>query len=307
MATIAQSGRNKLWFGTIGNMGWFPTPNRGADVSPTGWSAGGQLLNGGAYQFGSFNSARTYQFEWPASSERKHAQKLKAYADGTYGRGLIYFVDPLIYDQNVLPAMWADPSMGVGFEANTLVPGIYPTALPSEAPASFEGPSQAAFYNFGTAPAQQVSDLDDSNSVFIPIPEGHVLYLGGFYSYTGTARVRYSYVSSSGAVSGNTIVNPPAPSEMFSAVAFSSPGTAGIRLWVGKTSSAAATITLSFLIARLINSTSPSFGPNHWVPGQGHSGCRFSMYPTITNQSGVGGGQVSFAATFQEVGSWVKG
>lgn len=307
MATIAQSGRNKLWFGTIGNMGWFPTPNRGADVSPAGWSAGGQLLNGGAYQFGSFNSARTYQFEWPMSSERRHSQKMKAFADGTYGRGLIYFIDPLIYDQNVLPAMWADPSMGVGFEANALVPGVTPTALPSEAPASMEGPSQAAFYSFGFGTAPQISNLDDSNSVFIPIPEGFQVILASHYSYTGTARIRYSLVAPSGAVSGNYSLPPSTPSYPFPRAIQSAPNVAGIRLWVGKSSTSSASITLSSMMARITPAGSTQDGDPIWYPGQGHSGCRFSMYPTITNQTGVGGGQVSFAATFQEVGSWVKG
>lgn len=44
-----------------------------------------------------------------------------------------------------------------------------------------------------------------------------------------------------------------------------------------------------------------------WIGGQGHSGCRFIGKPTYVNNTGVDGGQVSFAASFREVGLWVNG
>lgn len=44
------------------------------------------------------------------------------------------------------------------------------------------------------------------------------------------------------------------------------------------------------------------YGP--WVGGQGHSGCRFDGEPTYIEYTGVNGGQVGYAATFREVGSW---
>ena len=44
-----------------------------------------------------------------------------------------------------------------------------------------------------------------------------------------------------------------------------------------------------------------------WIGGMGHSGCRFAGKPTYVGNTGVGGGQVSFAATFVGVGSWIHG
>lgn len=153
MAILAENGRRNLWFGTVDKMGWVATPNRGADVSPEGWNEGGSLLNGGAYQLNSFNSAKNYVFEWPESSSREAAQLMKSYADGTYGRGLIYFVDPLCYTTNILPAMWADPSMAVGEETNTLVPGVTPTGIPSTGSDDLNLPVKSAYYNLANVGA----------------------------------------------------------------------------------------------------------------------------------------------------------
>lgn len=313
MTVLAENGRRKLWFGTLDRMEWLPTPNRGADVSPEGWNAGGGLLSGGAYQLGSFNSAKNYSFEWPSSSSRQAAQLMKSYADGSYGRGLIYFIDPLTYNTNVLPALWADPSMAVASESNTLVPGVTPTSTPTSASASLRLPVQSAFYNLNLTGVTGPETLDDSNSVFIPIPEGYSMLLGAFYSATGSAGVYYSPVFSGGAASGATRLSeiPLNAAGVVNTLVISSPGQVGVRVWVGKTSSGPATITLSAMTARIFDieraSTPGHTGGDFWSGGQGHSGCRFTGYPTYINQTGVDGGQVSYAASFREVGSWVTG
>ena len=41
-----------------------------------------------------------------------------------------------------------------------------------------------------------------------------------------------------------------------------------------------------------------------WVGGQGNSGCRFVGSPTYIENTGVNGGQISYAASFKEVGDW---
>lgn len=313
MSVLAEDGRRNLWFGTVDRMEWVPTPNRGADVSGVGWQAGGELLSGGAYQFNSFNSAKNFSFEWPQSSSRTAAQLMKSYADGTYGRGLIYFLDPLTYNTNVLPALWADPSMGIGSESNTLVPGVTPTATPTTGNSELRLPVRSAFYNLTPVGVTTPETLDDSNSVFIPIPDGFSLFMGAFYSSTGSAGVFYSSVSQGGAVTGASQVVPLdiAGEDLFNTFIATSPGQVGIRVWVGKISSGTSTVTLSALHARLFPQGVPyqslQTGEPFWVGGQGHSGCRFTGYPTYINNTGTDGGQVSYAASFREVGSWVMG
>lgn len=309
MAVLAKNGRKNLWFGTLDRMQWVATPNSGADVSPQGWDAGGSTLQGGAFQLNSFNSAKNYVFEWPSSSSREAAQLMKSYADGTFGRGLIYFVDPLIYDTNILPAMWADPSMAVGEESHLLSPGATISYAPTTGNPDFQMPVRTVTYNFSSAGTMSPAILDDSNSVFLPIPEGFQLVIGVLGSYSGGGAVRCSRVSLGGAVSGTVTIPAlsPAGTSLFSSVITPAPGEVGVRLWMGKAVSGAASVTLSALHARLAPLGAPTPGPNHWVGGQGHSGCRFSGKPTYMNHTGVNGGQVSYAATFREVGSWVVG
>lgn len=324
MAVLAENGRTNFWFGTIERMGWFPTPNRGADVSPEGWDAGGPLLSGGAYQFNSFGSAKNYSFEWPASSTRQHAQLMKSYSEGSFGRGLIYFLDPLTYLTNILPAMWADPSMGIGDESFSLIPGVKPTGAPSSAPADLMLPTREAVYDTSDSTVSFDGSgnpvLDDSNSVFIPIPEGHSLLLGGVYSSSNSeAGVYFSNVTSTGAITGAYRIptNPGTvtwgPGTDWRMLTVSTSLVKGVRLWIGSgATSPGGVISVNGLSARLLSYSastldSSTVGPAYWMGGQGHSGCRFSGRPTYLNQTGVNGGQVSFAATFREVGSWVNG
>ena len=309
MTVLSQDRRNALWFGTLERMGWVPTPNSGASVATEGWNAGGTLLSGGGYQLGSFSSHKNYIFEWPSSSSRTAAQLIKSYYDGTYGRGLIYFIDPLTYDTNILPAMWADPSMGIAQESSTLVPGVEPIPVATPGGATLRLPVTSALYDLSGVGVTGPSFLNDSNSVFIPIPSGHELHLGAIYSSTGTGGVYYSEVSSSGSISGTHPVSPLPVSgpTLFNVDVAITPWVAGIRLWVGKTSPVVSTVTLTAMSARLSRQGSPVGGEPFWIGGQGHSGCRFMGPPTYVNMTGVNGGQVSYAASFREVGSWVIG
>lgn len=315
MAVLAREGRNNLWFGTVDRMQWFPTPNRGADVSAVGWEAGGELLNGGAYQLNSISSARNFSFEWPSSSSREAAQLMKSYAEGSYGRGLIYFVDPLTYSTNLFPAHWADPSMTAGFEAPSLVPGVEPTSVVASGGDAMNLPVRSAVYNLAETGPTDPNSLDDSNSVFIPIPEGFALYMGAVYQVSGEGSVYFSKVARGGAVGTPTVI-PASPPEggafgLMTAAALTQPGEIGVRVWVGRTSSAPGVLTLNGMVARLsplANLSQPeSYVSDPWIGGQGHSGCRFAGKPTYINYSGTNGGQVGFAATFREVGSWAVG
>lgn len=308
MAFIAQSRRNNLWFGTEQAFGWFPTPLRGADVSPQGWNDGGLLLNGGGYQLNSFGSHKNYIFEWPSVSSREVAQRMKSYADGTYGRGLIYFVDPLIYNTNVLPAMWADPSMGLGYEGASLVYNVDPVSLPTSGWQINNLPVNSAYYDLGGIASGW---RGKEEAVFIPIPEGHYLALGAIYASTGTGGVFCRLQNSSGAL-GATATLPGIAANattIHNVTLAQGSHTSGVWVYVGKSAAGSASVTLSALSARVIDLTrfKPSDVEGPWIGGQGHSGCRFVGKPTYMNNTGVDGGQVSFAASFREVGSWVYG
>lgn len=296
-----QSQRKALWFGTEERMGWFATPNQGADSSPSGWAAGGTLLNGGGYEFASWGSHKTYTYEWPASSAPEVAQLMKSYRDGSFGRGLIYFIDPLAYTTNILPALWADPSMAVGGEGPSIVPGVEPEGVPTSGGGSNFLPTSSAY--FSAVPAGDASDV--ARTVFIPIPEGFVLHMGAFYS--GSAEICVSPVTSSGALQPAVPLTPLAPNAT-NIAPDTFTGGRGVRLWVRGPGD----LTATALIARLVKvGATPGAvaritrGP--WIGGQGHSGCRFQGAPTYVTNNPIAGGRIGFAATFREVGSWEYG
>ena len=74
-----------------------------------------------------------------------------------------------------------------------------------------------------------------------------------------------------------------------------------------------------FYCPTVVNGEHPDLGPFHgsmplevpgstplteWLGGQGNSGCRFVGSPTYIENTGVNGGQISYAASFKEVGDW---
>lgn len=294
--------RRCFWFGTADYMQWFPTPLQGAEMSPEGWGVGGTLLNGGGYQFNSWGSHKVYTFEWPRASSTETAQLMKSYSDGTYGRGLMYFLDPLIYDKNVLPAQWADPSIAINDEGATLVQGVRPTSLPATDWKAKALPLRLTSYNV-TVPA---GFRGREQAVFIPIPTGYQLHLGAIYSRTGTGGVFYAPQNSNGTV-GSPVQVTASTTSAASLVTNTVSGVDGIWLYVGRSSTAASTVTLHAMSAVLNPEGQDRPTVTKWHGGMGHSGTRFSGRPTWTANTPLNGGQVSFAASFREVGSWVYG
>lgn len=70
-----------------------------------------------------------------------------------------------------------------------------------------------------------------------------------------------------------------------------------------KTNATTATVDLYGLTAR-VTPTTANQTLTEWLGGQGNSGCRFVGSPTYIENTGVNGGQISYAASFKEVGDW---
>lgn len=326
---MAYDTRKNMWIAVEGGWsGWFRTPNRGADMSPQGWSANGTLLNGGGYALNSWGSHKRYTFEWPSSSTRDDAQFMKSLSDGTYGRGLIHFITPDIVRKNVLPARVADPSMAVGNEGASLVYGMVPEGVPTSSWRTNKLPVSSAQYNLNTVPAGFRGNED---STFIPIPEGYVLGIIAFYQTTGTAGLFLTRVTDSWANSTTERVPETANSKVNPTIhVVNRNGAEGVRLWLGRSDTSQSTATLSGLFVCLVPENqlyTPVFGTGYgdlpygvgpyggestlpsllhgWTGGMGHSGCRFQGKPTYeVNGNFDGEYRIGFAASFIEVGSY---
>ena len=301
---VVGSGRNNFWFGTEEYMDFIRTPNRGAPMDVDSWSTSGTYLNGGGFGQYSFGGHMMYIFEWPESSTRQLAQLMRDYRRGIYGRGLIYFLDPTIYDLNILPARWAAPSLACDDEGASMVYGYNPESVITSGWETNRLPIQSAYYNLASVTEGY---RDTGDSVFIPIPTGYTLYLGAVYTKTGSGVISAYPVDANGTLGTPTVLTEVAVNAT-DLVPDTFSGGRGIRIQLGKTATGAATVTATALIGRLYRTslTPPaSFSAGPWIGGKGHSGCRFEGEPTEVAISGVNGGTRQFAASFREVGSWV--
>lgn len=287
-----------MWFGTEERMGWIPAPNSGADMNSEAWSVGGTLMSGGGYQSHSWGSHKTYTFEWSNASSVEASLLMKSYRDGSYGRGLLYFIDPLLYTQNILPARLADPSMAIGDESASLVYDADPTRIANSGNSINNLPIDGARYDLAGVPAGHRA----GESVFVPIPEGYTLHLTAYYSATGTGGIYASPQPQKGVLSAAVKLTANASSAT-SPASNSFSGVSGVRVWIGRTSTTASTVSAYGLVGRLAKTGSPA-PKGKWVGGGGHSGVRFSTSPTHVAYNSVNGGQVGYAASFREVGSW---
>lgn len=297
-----------MWFGTKEFSLWVPTPVSGADVSSAAWGDAGTYLNGGGFGINSYNSHKTYDFSWRSSSSRETAQLMKSFFDGSFGRGKLYFQDPLTLDTNVLPARWADPSITADYEGPSLVPGVQGTAVSRTNTRRLQLPVRAMHYDFDNY--VQPSILD--SALYVPIPEGYGLILTAFFEATGDVGLRGA--PSIGGVPGTTSVvsTPTAPTAntnlLSSAASYGgNAGEDGAYIWIGGDTPGSVysgSVTLHALQGRLIRSDRiATWLPQpytHWYGGQGNSGVRFEGPPSYINMNGVSGGQIEFAASFVE-------
>lgn len=295
-------GRNNFWFGTEEYSLWFPTPKSGADMGSVGWGIGGTTLNGGGWERQSSSTHKEYVFEWGDAGSYEWATLLKSFRSGVYGRGLLYFIDPLAYERNIFPERWAAPAIMAGDEGPSEVYGYTPESVPTSGWKANRLPNTSLYYDLTSVEEGYRGDRD---TVYIPIPEGYTLYLGAFYSATGDGGIFASTVNG-GLVGSETMLTAlPAPSPVMVQDTFS--GVDGVRVWVGK-DGPTGTVTSTAKVARLYPSgaTPPaSFFSGPFIGGLGNSGCRFVGEPTFSVNTGVENGRVSFAATFREVGDWV--
>lgn len=282
-----------MWFGTDDKMVWIRTPKTGANVSPEGYGVEATGLNGFGYVRNSWDSHKTYGFSWSDSSTPALASLLQSFAHGTYGRGLIRFVDPMTYSTNVLPRRVADPSMALNYEAAPLITGLWPRSTPTPTNA-LNLPVQTAIYDVPAGYDSQTA----ADEIVIPIPPGHTLLIGGVYS-TVNALANVYFRTPAGlttlTASASGVVNLHPQSVV---------GQPWVRIGLRNTSAAARAVSITALSARIVPPMEASDPLGPWMTGEGNSGCMFVGKVTQTYYSGVAGGQVGLACSLTETGAW---
>lgn len=320
--------RKKMWLDVEGGWaGWIDTPNSGADASTDGWGTTATFLNGGGYAANSWSTHKRYTFEWSDASSRQAAQFMQSLRNGAYGKGLIRFIEPTLYDTNVLPARLAQPSLMVEDEGIPLSFKVHPTEVPTPGWGANNIPVTSARWDLTT---ESIGYRGAEQTAYIPVPGGYTMALGVVYTSTGSGGV---FARTGGVDYRLQELSPTSDVQVVPEVVMFT-GNRAVRLWIGKEESGAASVTISAMTARLIpdNRVFERPGPSSgygdgryggiayggtalsthwknmargpWVGGMGNSGVRFNGTPTMVHNTGVNGGQVGFSASFIETGAW---
>lgn len=282
---------DRMYFGNRNYMQWVRAPGINYDASKRGYAASATFLNGGAFIKRSATAAKGYNFTWTLKS-RDEIRAINDYADGVFGDGPIYFLEPFAMDKNLLPQFWAVPALGA-IDAPLIV-GEYdedrPTVLPTT-PNTGGYPFNTAIFNL-TAQSKLAT-------VWIPCPPGYNLWIGAHGTATGTAGVQAIPTT------GPTSVGAAVPVPLLSVLSTTRVNTAiDGNVYGGALISltGVGTLNLSGMMAQVLpKAASPAAGG--FISGQGNSGCSFVEEPTLTNYS-VGIDKVGIVANLVETEGW---
>lgn len=275
--------KKKMYFGTQERMTWIKCPAIDTPLSKVGWQSKSQYLNGGANVRRSSTAHKEYTLTWSFATQDQ-VDDVTDYADGAYGDGLIYFLDPFAAKSNVLPQYWSIPRLAVD-DAPSLVKGRRPTLVDSVSN-NFSHPTKTAVYTL------QVTDT--FTTLYVPIPPEHTFHMGVFGSASGTARVTATPDGSSAvdltflSITSSTRTN------------YALTGSTGVTLSLAGEGN----LNLTSMIAQ-VRPDGESVPPGDFISGKGHSGCRFDGFPVVQGYSAPEAlDYQSLSANLTETGTW---
>lgn len=273
-----------FYFGTRDYMTWLVCPKIDMPRSKQGWSSTARHLNGGASVYRTLQGARRYEMDWPLRSGGVF-DPIHAFAEGVYGDGPFYFLDPQAMRKNIMPAHLAHAFLGVG-------DGPSLTGWTSPRPVAVANTDQD--YKYPARSAQYtLTGSETPVDTWIPVPDGYTFHLGAHGSATGTAGVEYETDNgSSGTV---TLLGMNTATRVNTPLVNTGGGVTVRVTGVG-------TLTLNSIIAVVLkDGKTPQTGD--WSTGMGHSGCEFDGFPTDNLYNDPFDLQ-STSAVLQEVGAW---
>jgi hypothetical protein len=287
-----------MWFGTRGYETWVKAPEPGGDSSRVGYSNSLQLLNGGASLRTSQAAHREYSWTWPNVSSRAQVRPIIDFAEGVFdsidGVNLIYFIDPMVADANVLPQNWATPAQGGSdgvplFDDDDNLPTLVST------PANpFRYPARGAQY---TSAAQ------NPQSLYLPIPPGYTAWVGVHGTASNSASGIIVQPVNGYSNAGAATIPPNLAVTTSQLVNFSVASGTASGIVLSPSVASGDTLTLYGVVVQVIP-TGQSPGTGQFISGQGHSGCLFNGHPTESPYSAPID-QIGMSAKLTEVGSWL--
>jgi len=165
----------KVYFGNANKQAWINAPKTGLQANSTGFVASQELLNGRTFIKRSYGAHRTFSPSWNGSLNatdlENSLQTIKDFADGLYGKGPFYWVDPFAKEQNILAPNWAAPAL-TQYDWKAIFDLDYDSIVATSTNS----------YNY---PAESVRFLNTATPAITPerkfrviIPEGYSLFFG---------------------------------------------------------------------------------------------------------------------------------
>lgn len=285
----------QVYFGTVDKQMWIKAPSSGMKANNIGWSSESLLLDGRTFVKRSGGSHRQYDSSWIGSlnsSEATSLQHIVNFADGLYGDGPFYYLDPFAVNQNVLPPNWAAPMLAQN-DWLKLTDEIEPT---------FTAASVANDYPMKYATYATADNFVSERKLTLIIPSGYKLHFGWHGPATGaTTGIRIvPYLRSSGEAA--TALNPAkitAGGTVRTNTNIS--GTTYSRVEIFLATTTASTVNITGMIAQVLPEAS-AVASGGFIAGKGTAALNFVQKPTVElYSSAINNGQIGMSATWVEV------
>lgn len=285
----------QVYFGTADKQMWIKAPASGMKANNVGWATESQLLDGRAFVKRSSGSHKRYESSWNGSlnaDDDSSLQHIVNFADGLYGDGPFYYLDPFTVNQNVLPPNWAAPMLAES-DWLRLTDDIQPTFTKADINNHF--PVKYATYVTTAA-------YESERKLTVIIPTGYKLHFGwhGPVAGSNTGIRVVPYLRSTGlAASAANPVKIPAGGTTRTNANFS--GTTYSHVEIFLATSAAATVNITAMIAQVLPDAS-SVATGGFIAGKGTTALEFAQKPIIDYySSAINEGQIGMSVAWVEV------
>jgi hypothetical protein len=289
----------KVYFGNSEKQAWIVAPKTGLKAGSQGFVSEQKLLNGRTFIDRSKGSHRRFSPSWIGSMNDTALENslltIKDFADGLYGDGPFYWIDPFATDTNLLPPHWAAPSM-TAYDW----PDIWdfePIEFPATDANNLNYPPKSVRFDIGDETA-----FNGTKKLRMIIPDGYTLNFGwhGVVD-AGTCGVKIDrYLRSTGAVESVTpaVISVSSSNRTNLSISGSKYSFIDIYLYKGATE---ADFTVSGMIAQVLPD-GVAVQAGGFMSGRGTTGIEFASGVDIDYYSSViNNGQIGLAVEWAEV------
>lgn len=290
----------KVYFGNAEKQVWINAPQTGLQAPSVGFSSTEQLLSGRAHVKRSGATHRTFNPSWVGSLNdstlENSLQTVKDFADGLYGSGPFYWIDPYAIDSNLMPPNWAAPMLSENDWPT--IASFQPTEYTNTATNLLNYPIRSAHYEFPAEPF-----ISTIRKLRIIIPTGKSLFFGWHGEIVAGDATIYvdRHLRSTGAI--ETLLTTPlsVSSSNKTNNIISGDKYSMVDIYIGKADAEVCDLIIAGMIGQVLSSTSfPTTGG--FVSGRGTTGVEFGSGVQMEYySSAVNSGQIGMSAEWIEV------